>query len=87
MTRTFKFSAVAAIAVLAAHAAIALSAGSSLQSAADLAVMPVVKADKIVVTGKALAVVKADKITVTAKRPATGTLAHTMALTSWNVVA
>ena len=82
MTHTFKLSTVAAFAVITAHAAIGFTSASSLQHAADVAVMPIVKAEKIVVSGKALQIVKAEKITVTAKRADAA-----VALTSWNAAA
>ena len=82
MTSTFKLSAVAALAVVAAHAAIGFTSASSLQHAADVAVMPIVKAEKITVTAKPMQVVKAEKITITAKRADAA-----VALTNWNAAA
>jgi hypothetical protein len=93
MFTVFKTAAIVATTVIAAHAAIGFSAGSAMQNTADVAMMPIVKAEKIVVNGKALQIVKADKITITAKPiqivkaekiTVTATKAQLIALTSWN---
>ena len=67
---TFKTAAFIATAVVVAHATFGAASYVSLQTAADQAVMPVVKAEPIIVranSGKALQVVKAERIEVRAR--------------------
>jgi hypothetical protein len=96
MFTSFKTAAIVATVTIAAHAAIGFSAGSAMQNTADVVMMPILKAEKIVVSGKAMQIVKADKITVTAKPmqivkaekiTVTATNAPTTALTGWNLAA
>jgi hypothetical protein len=64
MSTSFKTAAFIATAVIAAHAAIGAFSASALQTAADQAVMPIVKAEPIIVSAKGLQIVKADRIEV-----------------------
>ncbi len=84
MNTTFKttvLSLSAALAVVAAHLAIAGAAASQMNVKADHAMIPVLHAEKIVVTAKRLEVFTADKIVVQARAKSTQ-----IAVLQWNTV-
>jgi hypothetical protein len=68
MFTTFKTAAVVATAVVVAHAVVGAASFTTLQTSADRAVMPIVKAEPIIVSAKPLQIVKADRIEVRATK-------------------
>ncbi len=52
MTTSFKTTALIVVSIVAAHAALLGSTANLLQSRADVAMLPVVKAERIVVVAK-----------------------------------
>lgn len=81
MNATCKTTVLTLAAVAAAHIVIAGAAATQMNSQAASAMLPVVHADKIVVTAKRMEVFTADKIVVRAT-PKTAQLA----VLSWNRV-
>jgi hypothetical protein len=79
MFTSIKAAAAIATAVVAAHATVGIVSFNTLQTAADRAVMPIVKADPIIVTAKSPKIYKAEAIIVRAKAP--GSLAQDKAAT------
>jgi hypothetical protein len=67
MFTTKTTAAVATSLIVAAHAVVGAASFNVLQDKADHAMLPVVKAERIVVSAKPVQIVKAEKITVSAK--------------------
>ncbi len=70
MFTTAKTAAVVIAAIVGAHFAAFGSAAVTLQTSADHAMIPVVKAEPIIVRASSLQIVKADRIEVRASRAA-----------------
>jgi hypothetical protein len=67
MFTTKTTAAFIATAIVAAHAAFGVASFNVLQDKADQAMLPVVKAERIVVLAKPVQIVKAERIEVTGK--------------------